>query len=134
MSRHVLRVAVAAVCLALPQSAAAVLVAEGSDATHVPTAQAGGWLYSPSHVRIQVTASPGAALEVTVDLQCERDRSNRRVQHKLTSPGGSLSQGVKLPLGRPNDCYIDVTAYYADTEQAGEITARVFGHGKLGQY
>ena len=133
MSRLVLGLAVAAVCLALPQAAAAVLVAEGSAATSSPIAQAGGWLYSPSHVRIQVTASPGAALEVTVDLQCERGRSNRRVQRKVTSSSGSLAQAVKLPLGHPDDCYIDVTAFYASTEQAGEITARVFGHGKLEQ-
>ncbi|HKZ12958.1 MAG TPA: hypothetical protein VJL81_03830 [Solirubrobacterales bacterium] len=125
---------VAVLCLTLPQSAAAILVAEGSDSTSIPTAQAGGWLYSPSHVRVEVTADARAAVQVSVDLQCERGRSNRRVQHKLKSQSGSLSRRVPLPFGHPDDCYIGVTASYADFEQPGKITARILGHGSLNLY
>lgn len=132
--RRLLAPIAVALCVALPQSAQAVLVSEGSDVGDFPTAQAGDFLYSPSHVRIQVTASPNAAIQVTVDLQCERGRSNRRVQPKFSYGSGPVTIRPKLPLGKPDACYVGVTAEYADVEQAGEIRASIYGHGKLNQY
>lgn len=131
--KGLLPVIAVATCAVFPQVAQAVLVSEGSDVGDFPTAHAGDFLYTPSHVRIQVTASPNVPLTVSTDLQCERGRSNRRVQRKLSVTGPTTIR-PKLPLGKPESCYIAVTAYYADYEQTGEIITRIFGHGKLAPY
>lgn len=118
----------------MPASASGILVAESSDSSNVPLASASGWLYSPSHVRIVVTASPEATLDVSLDLQCSRDNIERRVQRDLEPQIGPVRRRVKLPMRKPDECYIDATASYVVFEQSGTIIARVYGHGQLDPY
>jgi len=118
----------------MPATASGLLVAESSDSSNFPLASASGWLYSPSHVRIVVTASPGAALEISLDLQCSRGNIERRVQRDLEPQVGPIRRRVKLPMSKPDECYLDATASYVDFEQSGKIIAQIFGHGRLDQY
>lgn len=125
---------IAAACsasLLAPATASSVLVAESSASGGFPTAQASGWLYSPSHVRLVVTGSPNAVLEPRIDLQCSTGNRDRRVTRSLPSRSGPIYQQLKLPFGKPEQCHLDVTVWYADFEQAGTIVAKLYGHGQL---
>lgn len=110
------------------------LVSEGSDSSPIPTAQAYGWLYTPTLVRIVVIGSPNATLEPRIDLQCSKGNHNRRVLRDVTPRPGPILQRIRLPFRRPDDCHLDVTAGYADVEQAGTITAKLYGHGRLSPF
>lgn len=118
----------------MPATASGLLVAESRDSSNIPLASASGWLYSPSHVRIVITASPEATLDVGLDLQCSRGNIERRVQHDLEPQIGPVRRRVKLPMSKPGECYIDATASYVDFEHSGTVVARVYGHGRLNQY
>lgn len=56
------------------------------------------------------------------EVQCSSGNIERRIQYDLIPQLDPVTQGLKLPLGSPDSCYIDVTAGYDDVaNEAGEI-------------
>jgi hypothetical protein len=118
----------ATVLLALPVTASAKLLASSIDHGNIPHAYFGKSLDPPrGPYRLEVRAEPEAPLGVGLDWQCSRGSHNRALEvdyQPLVSP---IDRRLRLPMRKPDWCYVSIDAGFVDTEVEGMISLKLFG-------
>jgi hypothetical protein len=125
----VIRVHLAALVIALAgaTNASGAVVASAVDEGEMPHAYAGGWIEKPRGApRLEVKVWPAATVEVGVDVQCQRGRASRSAERDLALQVAPLGRRIALTMRRADQCYVSVSVYYEDVDQAGRIALKIF--------